>query len=451
MHTQMSQPPPKSLQTLLDIGIFRLVPDHVVKSSPAALETNSPMAVAGVLSEGIVPSENDTNAAPKRQQPPLFWKAIGFCLKNRFTSSSSLYDDRRALFFGEPNQAGILDGRLCPQEVTNYQLFSYGDTMQRENESSSVGLARQALIEAKHDKDLAWEKSRLAFSQHSRTRESQMDSSLIGHAEADNSYQSTWEAENKAEKAFAELRSPALSSASAMLDMIRLADMRLEPQAGNNMPVIAVDEDWLERGIRDQTKTIAELVDPKLIYYRPFYSLSHYEMTTDYWIKSIGASSEILRDGPYMVPLAGVWDRQWSDLGHPLLDSFQPHETLSDDQKQFINSLSATLTFLQKPYSGALDRGLWDVTNFRDKFKLHPNAPSVIKKPICKTSTLIMAWGIEIEITIPEVVLWSEAKNSTLAVMDLPLKSVGGDGNKLVFSSGGDGIPVLLGALADIV
>jgi hypothetical protein len=174
-------------------------------------------------------------------------------------------------------------------------------------------------------------------------------------------------------------------------------------------------------------------------------------MTTDYWIKSVGASSNILRDGPYMVPLAGVWDRQWSDLGHPLLDSFQPHETLSDEQKQFINTLSVTLTFLQKPYSGAIDRGLWDVTNYRDKFKLHPDAPSRIKKPTCKTSSLILAWGIEIEITIPEVVSLSEVKNSTLAVMDLPLKMVGGNGNKLVFSSGGDGIPILVGALADIV
>jgi hypothetical protein len=31
------------------------------------------------------------------------------------------------------------------------------------------------------------------------------------------------------------------------------------------MPVIAVDEDWLEKEMRDQTKTITELVDQKLI------------------------------------------------------------------------------------------------------------------------------------------------------------------------------------------
>jgi hypothetical protein len=129
----MSQPPPKSVQTLLDTGILRLVPADVAKSASAALGTSSPIAVAGLLGEGITPSENDANAAPKRQQPPLFWKAVGFCLKNTFTISGSLYDDRRALFFGEPNQAGILDGKLCPQEITNYQLFSYGDTIQRVN------------------------------------------------------------------------------------------------------------------------------------------------------------------------------------------------------------------------------------------------------------------------------------------------------------------------------
>jgi hypothetical protein len=104
--------------------------------------------------------------------------------------------------------------------------------LSQENESSSLDKARQTLIEAKHDKDLAWEKSRIAFSQQSGLRGSRMNSSLIGHVKHDNAYQSAWEAENKAEKAFAELRSPALSSASAMLDMIRLADMRLEPQVG---------------------------------------------------------------------------------------------------------------------------------------------------------------------------------------------------------------------------
>ncbi|KAM0428833.1 hypothetical protein ACHAPT_006633 [Fusarium lateritium] len=217
------------------------------------------------------------------------------------------------------------------------------------------------------------------------------------------------------------------------------------------MPVVAVDQDWLQAALQDPTKNPQDLVDPSMVYYRPLYSLPQYATTADYWTETVGASSRMVHDGPYMIPLAGVWDREWSELGHPLLDHAKPHESLSDDQKNFINSISATLTFLQKPYAGNIDRGLWDVTDLRGKFNLHPDAPPSIKSRGCKTSKLILAWGIEIVFTIPDIISLDAVKNVTLAAMDLPLKSVGKKGNKLVFSAGGDGFPVLVGAFANII
>ncbi|KAG8408985.1 hypothetical protein J3459_010775 [Metarhizium acridum] len=61
------------------------------------------------------------------------------------------------------------------------------------------------------------------------------------------------------------------------------------------------------------------------------------------------------------MPLADVWDRSWSDLGHPLLDQAKPQEILNEEQKQFINSLSAKLTLLHSPYTGNVSRGMWDI------------------------------------------------------------------------------------------
>ncbi|KAG8533373.1 uncharacterized protein KY384_002156 [Bacidia gigantensis] len=126
--------------------------------------------------------------------------------------------------------------------------------------------------------------------------------------------------------------------------------MRLKPQIGNNMPVIAIDKDWLQSLKLNPSSNADDLVDPKAIFYRPLYSLPTYEITSDYWVKSYAALGKE-RDGPWTVPLAGIWDRSWSDLGHPLLDQVKPQEAFTAQQKTFINSLTTTLTFLQSPYS----------------------------------------------------------------------------------------------------
>src|ERR1700761_5959407 len=119
-----------SLKVLADIGIVKVAspPQQAPVTAPSvATSPASPVELAGSLGPGVPERAPD---APK-QQPSLFWKSIGFCLKNKFTNSGSLHDDGRALFMADPGQPGIAAGDGCPREVTNYQVFLAADAMQQ--------------------------------------------------------------------------------------------------------------------------------------------------------------------------------------------------------------------------------------------------------------------------------------------------------------------------------
>ncbi|KAK4442999.1 hypothetical protein QBC34DRAFT_311883 [Podospora aff. communis PSN243] len=456
-----------------------------------------------------------------KKQPPLLWKAFGFFLKNKFSSSGSLLDADKALFFADPDQPGIPEGAAYPNEVTNYQLFQFADTMQRankpsfslsggssyfeflnlylrhvgearqsflfvasslphsvskrhltlqEDESPQLTQARETLLRAKQIKDEAWEDARARFAQLVSSSSPASDPkgptppSLIEYyLEREPSYISAFEAEAAAQKSFAAaLSNPAFSSVLRQLDLIRLADMRLEPQAGNTMPVLAVDRDWITFSKHNPDMASQQLVDAERhnIYYRPAYGLSHYETTVKYWIDRYAAGlsanpiDRLERDGPYTIPLADVWERSWADLGHPLLDQAEQAVPLTDERKELINSLTATVTFLQRPFVGNVSRGMWDVNDARERFDLGPSAPQSLRETVYKTSKLIIAWGIEMELTVPEDMEKKRLMNITLAGMDLPFKTVhtGPQGGaRLLFRGGGDGFPILLGAFADMV
>jgi len=127
----MATPLPVFLQTLAELGIVQVVP-----KTPAASAVATPIDSTGSLGAGFPLSGSDSRLSAPKKQPPLFWKAVGFFLKNRFSSAGSLLDSDRALFFADPGQVGIPDGGACPEEVTNYQAFLFADTMQRVNQPS---------------------------------------------------------------------------------------------------------------------------------------------------------------------------------------------------------------------------------------------------------------------------------------------------------------------------
>jgi hypothetical protein len=90
----------------------------------------------GSLGAGFPRHGSGCKPSISKTQPPLFWKAFGFFLKNKFSSSGSLLDANKALFFADPDQPGIAEGAAYPNEVTNYQLFQFADTLQRANQPS---------------------------------------------------------------------------------------------------------------------------------------------------------------------------------------------------------------------------------------------------------------------------------------------------------------------------
>ena len=126
---------PKALQILSDSGIVRIAAPVNSNSIPASPIVTSDFGSANSAgsSDANAPPISGSNIASSKQQPPLLWKAIGFCLKDKFTISGSLSDDNRAFFFGDPGQVGISEGSAYPQEVTNYQLFRHANTIQRVN------------------------------------------------------------------------------------------------------------------------------------------------------------------------------------------------------------------------------------------------------------------------------------------------------------------------------
>jgi hypothetical protein len=165
------------------------------------------------------------------------------------------------------------------------------------------------------------------------------------------------------------------------------------------MPCIVVSEDY----IRDPTYQASGkiVVNTKDVYYRPLYDLPNFDATCNNWQALNSDAGKVERVGTLPILMVEAVSRSWSDLGHEGLDSaiLAP---LSDAQKDLLKSLQMSLTFLGKPAAVSLDRGIWDVPNVRNKFKsVASTLPSVVRRPFCKTTKMLFAWGIEISITFP--------------------------------------------------
>jgi hypothetical protein len=219
----------------------------------------------------------------------------------------------------------------------------------------------------------------------------------------------------------------------------------------NNMPVIAVDQDWVEVRKANPDTDKEKFFDPNLKFYRPLYSIPKYALEVSYWIQGAAISPTDDENGTYSVPLAGVWDRSWSELGHPALDKAAPYVPLTPEMKNFFNSLEVNLRFIKRTFAGDVARGMWDVPDLRDKFELQSSAPQSIREPVCKTSRLFFAWGLEMEVIFPEVLPDAAIKKMSISALGMPLKRVSGKNDRLVFTSSNAGYPVLVGGLADVV
>ena len=187
-------------------------------------------------------------------------------------------------------------------------------------------------------------------------------------------------------------------------------------------------------------------VDTKDIFYRPQHSLSDYERQYTAWL----SQSKKLH-GPHDVHLAEVDTLTWAGLGHPDLDQAKPLD-ISSSTMGLYKIIGIQLWFIggsTAPVALDVERGLWN-QSFRDLGKLSEDAPSYLREPICKTTKLLLAWGLRMEITFPAFV--SEAdRRSFIASLRYSFQQDEQNKDMYFSQTGADTYPILLASLSDIV
>lgn len=98
--------------------------------------------------------------------------------------------------------------------------------------AADVARARQELVDAEVAKDRAWEVGSQTFLDHVAKKDDLGQHSFVDYMKQNDEYRNACNAEMAAEKEFADTRGSKLSSASLQLQVLRLADYRLERQAG---------------------------------------------------------------------------------------------------------------------------------------------------------------------------------------------------------------------------
>ncbi|KAH6878140.1 hypothetical protein BKA58DRAFT_376586 [Alternaria rosae] len=392
-------------------------------------------------------------------QPSRFWKALSYTfLPILAGGTGSLEDEGQALFVAAQGQPGIPEGRTLPQEVTNYQVFIKTDVIQTINrpsysasngrsyfellyrylryatagaETPDIRNARKALFDAEAKKEAAWKAALHAFRPTAAT-------SFVDALSHDKAYLDAWNVEQQRFNEYKSLQTPEMEDMLKQLDITKSANDRLLYKINNTMPCIGLSE--------DQTVPLEPLqVDTKDVFYRPRHSLSDYERQYAAWL----GQSKMLA-GPYHVHLAEVDTLTWAGLGHPDLDQAKPLD-VSSIAMDLYKIIDVQLWFMGGPAAAVdVERGLWNYQGFRDLGKLSEDAPSYLREPFCKTTKLLLAWGLRMEIMFPSFVSEMD-RRSFIASLRFPFRQDEHNKDMYFSQSGADTYPVLLAALADIV
>jgi hypothetical protein len=201
------------------------------------------------------------------------------------------------------------------------------------------------------------------------------------------------------------------------------------------MPCIAVSQ--------DQVASLSPLeADIKDVFYRPWHSLSDYERQYGAWLDQYSK-----RSGPYNVHMADVDALTWAGVGHPDLDDATPLK-VSSSTTDLYKSIKVQLWFMGGPPAAVdVERGLWDYKGFREVGELSKDAPKYLQNLFCKTTKLLLAWGMRLEITFPPSAT-ETARDSFLASLMFPFQQDEQNKDMYFSQTGGDTYPILLAALA---
>lgn len=218
----------------------------------------------------------------------------------------------------------------------------------------------------------------------------------------------------------------------------------------NNMPCIALSEDFIYSAKAQAGSPL--VVNPKDVYYRPFYNLPGFNLICNAWQYTQTDPATATRFGPIPISLLDAIDnRSWSDLGHPGLDKAKALK-LSDAERELLKTLRVTLTFIGEPATIDVNRGFWDVPNVRTALpRVAETLPPVVSRPFCKTIKMMLAWAIEISVKLP--ISSSELSNNdvSLGFLNIPWNRTEKSTNELLFTTDCSTYPLLLATLAVVV
>lgn len=207
------------------------------------------------------------------------------------------------------------------------------------------------------------------------------------------------------------------------------------------MPCYAIDLDY----VRENQVNNGNLhLDPRDIYYRPFYSLTDYERTCNNWNKLNLPPTDVT----YPISLDQKDLGTWAELGHEALDATEV-SGFSSAQAELLATVTASITFRSKPAVINIDRGFWDVVPLR-QIALAATAPSYLKEPFMKTTKLLITKGFDIDIQIPTGYT-GPTSGLRITRWGIPLASISEDQKHLRFSASGEAYPIILAVLGSLV
>ncbi|KLO80596.1 Uncharacterized protein LW93_2935 [Fusarium fujikuroi] len=242
------------IQSLSTLGILEIDAKQLKSAAPNSTR-NYQLPDRKVKADELNASDSKLRQTPvllrPHTQPSLFWKALASTIAPLITNATNLTDEDMALFLSTPTQAGIPGGEFVPREITNFQIFSKADAVQKldhpgfslegasyfsmlasffrnltsDSDSSSINIAREALLRATEAKNKAWKN---AFSAYEDKIRNGVDSPPFTEFLNTNvEYSQAWELERQMQAAYTDLQGSDMEVISRQIDILKASDNRL--------------------------------------------------------------------------------------------------------------------------------------------------------------------------------------------------------------------------------
>ncbi|RKK76445.1 hypothetical protein BFJ71_g16937 [Fusarium oxysporum] len=208
------------------------------------------------------------------------------------------------------------------------------------------------------------------------------------------------------------------------------------------MACSAMSDDFVRRAMLNGNQKIE--LDPADIFYRPAYSLPNWEMVVNHW------SDDKVKPYSFKIDFSGLADVTWESMGHKKLDNVHVPK-LNKVQRELLKKLKGKVIFYGKPQVLDVERGLWDVKQLLQAGKLSKFAPDSVKHKFCKTTRMLLCWGYDIELTLPESIGSKSIEDINLSFLRVPVAEISDNGRVLKFTTEQTNYPWLVAVLATVV